>query len=115
MFNDACVFVDYTPLANAVIIFVNYEPYPQLRHKIKMAAIVGGLCTDSLWRGYCFAMNDIKKSKIFQVRHSYIQSFNANSRVLINLSIFWLVFIIPGELVSDDCIYASPERFLDFL
>ena len=32
-----------------------------------------------------------------------------------NLSIFWLVFIIPGELVSDDCIYTSPERFLDFL
>ena len=27
---------------------------------------------------------------------------------------FWLVFIIPGELVLDDCIYASPERFLDF-
>ena len=39
------------------------EPYPQLRHKIKMAAIVGGLCTESLWRGYRFAMNDIKKSK----------------------------------------------------
>ena len=25
------------------------EPYPQLRHKIKMAAIGGGLCTESLW------------------------------------------------------------------
>ena len=38
-------------------------PYPQLRHKIKMAVIVGGLCTESLWRGYHFTMNDIKKSK----------------------------------------------------
>ena len=27
------------------------EPYPQLRHKIKMAAIGGGLCTESLWGG----------------------------------------------------------------
>ena len=44
---------------------------------------------------------------------AYIQSSNANARVLLNLSIFWLVFIIPGELVLDDCIYASPERFLD--
>ena len=44
-------------------------PYLQLRLKIKMAAIFGGLCTESLWRGYRFAMNDIKKSNIFQVRH----------------------------------------------
>ena len=79
-----------------------------------MAAIVGALCTDSLWRGYRFAMNDIKKSKNIS-GEAYIQSFNANARVLVNLLIFWLVFIIPSELVSDDCIYASPERFLDFL
>ena len=38
-------------------------PYPQLSHKIKMAAICGGLCTEILWRGYRFAMNDIKKFK----------------------------------------------------
>ena len=82
-----------------------------LIHKIKMAAIGGGLCTEVLWRGYRFAMNDIKKSKRFQMRHIYIQSSNANARVLLNLSIFWLVFIIPGELVLDDCIYASSERF----
>ena len=88
-------------------------PYPQLRHKIKMAAIVGGLYTDYLWRGYRFAMNDIKKSKnISGEAYIGLQSFNANAGVLINLLIFWLVFIIPGELVSDDCIYASPERFL---
>ena len=99
-------------LAELDLVF--YKPYPKLRHKIKMAAIVGGLCTDSLWRGYRFAMNNIKKSKNIS-GEAYIQSFNANARVLINLSIFWLVFIIPGELVSDDCIYASPERFLDFL
>ena len=42
---------------------VSNEPYPQLRHKIKMAMIGGGLCTEILWRGYHFAMNDIKKSK----------------------------------------------------
>ena len=39
------------------------EPYPQLRHEIKMASVVWGLCTESLWRCYRFAMNDIKKSK----------------------------------------------------
>ena len=80
-----------------------------LIHKIKMAAIGGGLCTEVL-RGYRFAMNDIKKSKNIS-GEAYIQSSNANARVLLNLSIFWLVFIIPGELVLDDCIYASPERF----
>ena len=79
-----------------------------------MAVIGGGLCTEILWRGYRFAMNDIKKSKTIS-GEAYIQSSNANVRVLLNLSIFWLVFIIPCELVLDDCIYASTERFLDFL
>ena len=59
-------------------------------------------------------MNDIKKS-INISGEANIQSSNANARVLLNLSIFWLVLVIPGELVLDDCIYASPERFLDFL
>ena len=62
-------------------------PYPKLRHKIKMAAIGGGLCTEILWRGYRFAMNDIKKSKNIS-GEAYIQSSNANARVLLNLSIF---------------------------
>ena len=84
-----------------------------------MVAIGGGLCTEILWRrrSYHFAMNDIKKSKSIS-GEAYIQSSNAIARVLLNLSIFWLVFIIHGEfeLVLDDCIlYASPERFLDFL
>ena len=65
-----------------------------------MAAIVGGLCTESLWGGYRFAMNDIKKSKNIS-DEAYLQSSNANARVLLNLSIFWLVLIIPGELVKD--------------
>ena len=59
-------------------------------------------------------MNDIKKSKNIS-GEAYIQSSNANVHVLLNLSIFWLVFIIHGELVLDNCIYALPERFLDFL
>ena len=80
-----------------------YGPYPQLRHKIKMAAIVGGLCTGSLWRGYRFAMNDIKKFKNIS-GEAYIQSSNANAYVLLNLSIFWLVFIIPGELILYICL-----------
>ena len=29
--------------------------------KIKMAAIVGGLCMEGLWRGWCFAMIGMKK------------------------------------------------------
>ena len=57
-------------------------------------------------------MNDIKKSKNIS-GEAHIQSSNANARVLLNLLIFWLVFIIfiiPGRLVLDDCPYASPER-----
>ena len=73
-----------------------------------------GLCTEILWRGYRFAMNDIKKSKNTS-GEAYIQSSNTNAPVLLNLLIFWLVLVIPGELVLDDCIYASPERILDFL
>ena len=49
-------------------------------------------------------MNDIKKSKNIS-GEAYIQSSNADARVLLNLSIFWLVFIIHSELVLDDCIY----------
>ena len=29
----------------------DYEPYPQLRQKTKMAVIWVGLCTENLWRG----------------------------------------------------------------
>ena len=46
----------------------SYGPYLQLRHKIKMAAIVGGLCTGSLWGGQCYT---IRNPKTFQVRHMY--------------------------------------------
>ena len=72
--------------------FYHSNPYPQLRHEIKMASIVWGLCTESLWRGYRFVMNDSKKSKNLS-GEAYIQSSNANARVLLNLSIFWLVLL----------------------
>ena len=51
-----------------------------------------------------------KKSKNLS-GETYIQSSNANARVSLNLSIFWLVLVITGELILDDCIYASPESF----
>ena len=35
-----------------------------LSAKITMAAIVGGLCMEGLWRGWRFAMIDIKKLQI---------------------------------------------------
>ena len=73
-----------------------------------MAAIVGTLYREPMGR----LVLRHEKSKNLS-GEAYIQSSNANARVLLNLSIFWLVFIIPGELVLDDCIYASPERFLD--
>ena len=73
------------------------EPYPQLCHKIKMAAIDGGLCTESLWGGYRFAMNDIKKSKNIS-GEAYIQSSNANVRVLLNLSIFLAGFYYSWQI-----------------
>ena len=73
---------------------------------------MGGLCTEILWRGY--HINDIKKSKNIS-GEAYIRSFNANARVLHNLFQFLAGYIIPGELVLDNCIYTSLERFLDFL
>ena len=33
------------------LLYVLYEPYPQLRHNIKMAALWWGQCTESIWRG----------------------------------------------------------------
>ena len=71
-----------------------------------------GLCTEILWRGYRFAMNDINP-KIFQVRHIY--NHPMQMRMFCLTFRFLTGFIISGELVLDDCIYASPERFLDFL
>ena len=73
-----------------------------------------GTCIEILWRGHRFAMNNIKKFKNI-LGEAYVQSSNANARVLLNPSIFWLVFIIPDKLVLDDCMYASSERFWDFL
>ena len=52
-------------------------PYLQLCHKIKMAAIFGRLCTESLWRGYRFVVNDIKKFKNIS-GEAYMQSSDAN-------------------------------------
>ena len=74
-----------------------YGPYPKLRHKIKMAAIGGGLCTEILWRGYRFAMNGIKKSKNIS-GEAYIQSSNANALVLLNFSIFlgWFLLFLAN-------------------
>ena len=90
------------------------EPYPQLRHEIKMASVVWGLCTENLWRCYRFAMNDIKKSKNLS-GEVYIQSSNTNSPGIIKTSQKIERFKQTRALALDDCIYASPERFLDFL
>ena len=49
-----------------------------------MAAIVWGVCTEILWRGYHFAMNDIKKPKNIS-GEAYIQTSNVNARVLLKL------------------------------
>ena len=64
-------------------------PYPQLRHKIKMLVIGGGICTEIPWRSYRFAMNDIKKPKNIS-GEAYIQSSNANARVLLFFGWFLL-------------------------
>ena len=73
-----------------------------------MVAIFGEY-REPMERGYCFAMNDIEK---FQVRHIY----NPMQMCMFYLTFrFFGWFFIPSELVLDDCIYASPERFLDFL
>ena len=41
----------HTRAGSDKLFFTDYGPYPKLRHKIKMAAIGGGLCTESLWGG----------------------------------------------------------------
>ena len=46
---------------NRQISMAIYGPYPQSHQKIKMAAIVGGFCMECLWRGWRFAMIDMKK------------------------------------------------------
>jgi len=38
------------------IVVIHYGPYPQLCHNIKMAAIVGGLCTEWYRERWCLAM-----------------------------------------------------------
>ena len=47
-----------------------------------MAAIVWGLCTESLWRGLRFAMIDMKKFEDVS-GEVYIQPSNSNTRVLL--------------------------------
>ena len=48
-----------------IIYFYAYKlangPFLQLRQKIKMVAIVWGLCMEGLWRGWHFAMIGMKK------------------------------------------------------
>ena len=75
----------------------------------KMVAIFGGLCTESLWRGYHFAT--LRNPK---VRHICNHPMQMRMFCLTFRFFGWFLYI-PGELVLDDCIYASPERFLDFL
>ena len=70
-----------------------------------------GLCTEILWRGYRFAMNGIKKSKNIS-GEAYIQSSNANARVLLNLSIFlgWFLLFLFCDVISDKvyCAWVPP-------
>ena len=70
------------------------EPYPQLRHEIK--------CTESLWRCYRFAMNDIKKSKNLS-GEAYIQSSNTNSPGIIKTSQKIERFKQTRALALNDC------------
>ena len=69
---------------NLLLFLLVNEPYPQLHQKIKMAAIWVGLCTENLWRGYRFAMVDIKKSEDIS-GEAYIRSSNANAHVLLKV------------------------------
>ena len=55
-----------------------------------------------------------KKSKSL-LGEAYIQSYNTNSPGIIKTSQKIERFSKTRALVLDDCIYASPEIFLDFL
>ena len=60
--------------------------------KIKMAAIVGGLCMEGLWRGWRFAMIGMKKLQdISDV--ACILSSNGNARVLLTFKKIRLVLL----------------------
>ena len=64
--------IDITQYSDTTVLLICNQlcngPYPPLCHKIKMAAIVRGLCTGSLWGGQCYT---IRNPKTFQVRHIY--------------------------------------------
>ena len=75
-----------------------------------MAAIVGGLCTEPMGR----LVLRYKKSENLQVRHIYNHP-NTYSPGIIKTSQKIERFSKTRALALDDCIYASPEIFLDFL
>ena len=52
-----------------------------------MAAIVGGLCMEGLWRGWHFAITDMKKLQDV-LDEGYALSSNGNARVLLTFKIF---------------------------
>ena len=57
-----------------------------------MAAIVGGLCMEGLWRGWRFAMIGMKKLQDI-LDEGYALSYNGNARVLLTFKIFQLVLL----------------------
>ena len=64
-----------------------------IQHDVKkMVAIVGGLCMEGLWRGWHFAMIDMKKLQDI-LDEGYALSCNGNARVLLTFKNFWLVLL----------------------
>ena len=59
----------------------------------KLAAIVGGLCKECLWRGWNFAMIGMKKLQDIATGYSaggrFVLSSNGNARVLLTFKNFW--------------------------
>ena len=61
-----------------------------------MAAIVGGLCMEGLWRGWRFAMIGMKKLQDIS-DEGYALSYNGNVHVLLTFKSFsW--FVIPDAI-----------------
>ena len=59
---------------------------------LKMAAIVGGICMEGLWRGWCFAMIGMKKLQDIS-DEGYALSSNGNVHVCLPLKVFgWFCY-----------------------
>ena len=89
---------DYKRLLRKSVWYASNERYPQLRHKIKMASIVWGLCTEWYWDRWRLAMiTFIYCSK--GEGEVYILTYKTNARSFaslqsLNVILYYIIILI---------------------